>query len=112
MRKNAPQRDENRSIFKGASPDVFGIGKRTGTEQQGKGQGIMRGLVGDRLLNRFFGSILRRPGFNSPEVLEPGQDNPQETTQRPSELKPGTYLDTRETVKTEEVIAVTVSSDP
>lgn len=53
----------------------------------------MRGLVGDRLLKRLVGSILRRPGFDSPQALDARRDNGEATAPGASILKPETAED-------------------
>lgn len=86
--------------------------KCLGASQHGKGQKIMHGLVGDRLLRQFFGSILRRPRLNPPQGLGPGQDDDEETTKGSSDPKSERTLGKPKAEKPEETSSATISSDP
>jgi hypothetical protein len=60
----------------------------------------MRGLVGNRLLKRFFGSVVHRPGFDPPQGLEPKLDDGEEAVQGLDDSSPEKSLGKREAEKT------------
>jgi hypothetical protein len=71
----------------------------------------MRGLVGERLLKRLVGSILRRPSFDSPEALETRRDNGEATPKGASILKPEKAEEVQVSEKPEATNAVISLSD-
>jgi hypothetical protein len=71
----------------------------------------MRGLVGDRLLKRFFSSVVRRPDFDPAQELGPKSDDGEETTMELSDPKPEKAQSNHESEDIENTNAVTSLSD-
>ena len=77
-----------------------------------KSQGIMRGLIGERLLKRLVGSILHRPGFDSSPTLGSKLENGEETAQESCDPQSEKTEAVQELEKPEETNTVIRAFDP